>query len=295
MRRILPLLLIMVATAALADELTASAVITAIRLGATPDAVIAQINNPGNTVAAISQTDVNNLRAAGVPDPVIQALQAKVAPPAPPATPGPPMPDNPKLVDIVKMVKSGLSEPIVLEQLKRSGEAYQLTSNDLVYLKYAGVPESIITFMVTNKGQPAATPTPVVPPSPPIPPTAIPTPEPKELTVEGLVLYKPTFAQKNRTGRILIKEDEVEWIDAVEPKENFTFRMSGVEKAWLTCQARPTEAFCYQLNLQIVKGARYRFQDVRKESGSNEAIKSAENWIKKHFPTVPWAPPDVSN
>ena len=295
MRRVLPFFLMMLATAALADELTASAVISAIRLGATPDAVIAQINNPANTVAYISQSEITNLKVAGVPEAVIQALLAKASPPTPTPTPGPPMPDNPKLVDLVKMVKSGLSEPIVLEQLRRSGESSQLTPNDIVYLKYAGVPESIITFMVTNKGQPAATPTPAVPPTPTIVPTPTPTPEPKELTVEGLVLHKPTFLHKDRTGRLVLSGDEVQWVDAVDPKESFSFHMSGVEKAWFTCQSRPAESFCYQLNIQIVKGARYRFLDIKKESGSNEAIKSIESWIKKHFPDVSWGPPDVSS
>ena len=291
MRRLLAFLLLFLvpATCVLADELTASAVISALRLGATPEAVIAQINNPANTVAQVTPTDLANLKAANVPDALIQALVAKAPAPMPTATP--PMPDNPKLADVVRMVKSGLSEPIVLEQLKRSGESFQLTSNDLVYLKYAGVPESVITFLVTNKNLPVATP--ALPPTPTVTPT--PTPEPKEVTVEGVVLYKPTFMQKNRSGRLVFKEDEVQWVDAVDPKESFSFHMSGVEKAWFTCRSRPTESFCYQLNLQIVKGARYRFQDLKQETGSNEALKSIETWIKKHFPAVPWGPPDVSS
>ena len=299
MRRISTVLFLVIATvaatAALADELTPSAVISALRLGATPDAVIAQINNPANTVAPLTPADVANLRAANVPDAVVQALTAKA--PAPTPTAAAPMPDNPKLVEVVRMVKSGLSEPIVLEQLKRSAEAYQLTSNDLVYLKYAGVPESVITFLVTNKNAPVATPTPATPMAPVVAPAPnpTPTPEPKEIAVEGVVLHKPTFMQKNRSGRLLFKEDEVQWVDAVDPKESFSFRMSGVEKVWLTCQARSTESFCYELNVQIVKGARYRFKDVKQETGSNDAIKTIESWIKKHFPSVPWGAPDVSS
>lgn len=293
MRRVLPLLLMLVATSALADELTASAVITAFRLGATPEAIIAQINNPANTVAPVTQTDVANLMAAGVPDAVVQALVAKAPPPTP--TPGQPKPDDPRLVDLVRMAKSGLSEPIVLEQIKRSGENFQLTPNDLVYLKAEGVPESVITFLVTNKSLPSVTPTPTVVPAAPVAPTATPTPEPQEVTIEGVVLKKLTFLRKNRSGRLVFNGDEVQWIDAVDPKESFSFRMSGVEKVWFTCQARAAESFCFQLNIQIVKGARYRFQDVKRETGSNEAITKAEAWIKKHFPSVSWAPPAMDD
>ncbi len=286
-------------TVAAADEVTATDVVTALKYGATPEAVIARINNPANTVAQISPADLANLKAAGVPEGVIQALVAKA--PAATPTPAPPLPDNPKLMDLAKMTKSGLSEPIILEQLKRSGDTYSLSPNDLVYLKAAGVPESIITYIVTNKNAPApaAAAAPAVAAAPAaaaavagVPPPA---PESNETTIEGLVLYRPTFMQKNRNGRLVFKEDVVEWVDAVDPKESFTFHMSGVENAWFTCQARPTESFCYQLNLQIVKGARYRFQDLKQETGSNEAIKAIESWIKKHFPAVPWGVPDVKS
>jgi hypothetical protein len=299
MRRFLPVLLLLVATSAVADELTASAVITAFRLGATPEAMIAHINNPVNTVAPVTETDLANLKAAGVPDSVVQALVAKA--PTPTSTPGQPKPDDPRLVNLVRMVKSGLSEPIVLEQIKRSGENFQLTPNDVVYLKAEGVPESVITFLVTNKSVPPVTsPTavaaaPAVTPAPTVAPTATPTPEPQEMTIEGVVLKKPTFLRKNRSGRLVFNGDEVQWIDAVDPKESFSFQMSGVEKVWFSCQARPSESFCYQLNIQIVRGARYRFQDVKRETGSNEAVTKAEAWIKKHFPTVSWAPPDVDS
>ncbi len=306
MRRVLPLVLLILATAALAEELTPSAIITALHLGATPEAIIAQINNPANTVAPVTATDIANLRAANVPEAVIQALAAKA--PVPTPTPAPPQPDNPKLVDLAKMVKAGLSEPIILEQLKRSGETYSLTANDLVYLKAAGVPESIITYIVTNKNAPAAQSPAAVgapgaaPAVAPAAPAVVPAvaqlaapAEPQEVTVEGLVLYKPTFLTKNRNGRLVFKGDEVKWVDAIDPKENFSFHMSGVEKAWFSCQARPTESFCFQLNLQIVKGSRFRFRDVNQESGSNEALKQAEEWIKKQFPAVPWGSPDISS
>jgi len=299
MRRVLPVLFMLLAASALADELTASAVITAFRMGATPEAITASINNPANTVAPVTQTDLANLKAAGVPDAVVQALVAKAPAPTPP--PGQPRPDDPRLVNVVRMARSGLSEPIVLEQLKRSGENFQLTPNDLVYLKAEGVPESVITFLVTNKNvssvtsAPAVTAEPTVTPAPTVAPTATPIPEPTELTVEDVVLIKPTFMKKNRPGRLVFKGDDVQFNDAVDPRESFGFQMSGVEKVWFTCQARPSESFCYQINLQIVKGARYRFQDVKRETGSNEAIQKMEEWIKKHFPSVSWAPPHMSD
>jgi len=72
--------------------------------------------------------------------------------------------------------------------------------------------------------------------------------------------------------------------------------LSGTQaKVWFTCQARASENFCYQINFQIVKGARYRFQSAKRETGSNEPALKIEAWIKKHYPTVSWAPPDIDN
>jgi hypothetical protein len=34
---------------------------------------------------------------------------------------------------------------------------------------------------------------------------------------------------------------------------------------------------------------------VKRETGSNEAIQKMEEWIKKHFPSVSWAPPDMND
>ncbi len=289
MRRLLVIACLLAATSVLAEELTATAVISAFKLGATAEALIAQITDPANTVGPLSPRDLASLNASAVPDRVIQAMVARA--PAPTPTPAPPRPDDPRLIDIVRMLKSGLSESLVTDQIKRSGEHYQLTSNDLIYLKASEVSEPIIVLLLSTKPEPPAAGAPGMAQTPA--PTA--TPEPQEVTIQNLVLYKPTIFQKDRNGRVVIKNDEVNWIDGSDPRENFSFRMLGIEKVWFTCQSRPSAQFCFQINIQIVKGARYRFRDRNRERGNNDAVKQFEAVIKKDFPTISWTPPEVGD
>jgi hypothetical protein len=76
----------------------------------------------------------------------------------------------------------------------------------------------------------------------------------------------------------------------VRPKKNFRIPDPGL-KVWFTCQARTLRNFCYQINLQIVKGARYRFRDVNQEAGSNASVIKVMDALRKYFPQIAFGPP----
>ena len=155
MRRGLLVCVLLLAAVAGAEELTVNSILTAHKMGAPADGIIAMVNNPANTVK-ISSAELTTLRSAGVPENVIAAIQLRmpVPTPVPPAT----QPDTPGLVDLVKLVKSGLSETLIIEQLKASGKTYNPTINDLVYLKENAVPEPIIKELLAMRGPAPAPP-----------------------------------------------------------------------------------------------------------------------------------------
>ena len=68
--------------------------------GAPPENIIQKINDPANTVAPILPGGVEKMRAAGVPDTVIAAMQAKAMP-----APQPVQPDNPALARYVELAR----------------------------------------------------------------------------------------------------------------------------------------------------------------------------------------------
>jgi len=46
------------------------------------------------------------------------------------------------------------------------------------------------------------------------------------------------------------------------------------------------------VNFQIVKGDRYRFRDVNRDSGSNAAVLKVMEALRMYHPTLPFGPPD---
>ena len=105
-------------------------------------------------------------------------------------------PDDARLVDLVSLITSGMSEAIIIEQVKQSEQAYNLTVNDLLYLKQNGARETMIAaLMATSTGPPDAT------------ATALAT-APSELVFDDLVLVKQGlfgFFSKDRPGRLVMR------------------------------------------------------------------------------------------
>jgi len=272
-------LLALATAAAGAEELTVDAILVAHRAGATAEGILAVVSNPANAIT-MTAGDLVTLRAAGVPETVITAIEARVAAPLPP--PVPLQPDDPRLVDLVRLIRSGISESIIAEQVRQSSPAFNLSVTDLLYLKQNGVLESIIgALMATRAGIQAA-------------PGAAPAPTaPQELAFDNLVLVGKAFWRTSRSGRLVMRGDSLAWVDEGDPKKNFEFQITGLEKVWFTCQARTPDSFCYQINFQIVKGARYRFRDVNQESGSNASVLEVMEALRRYFPRVVFGPPDA--
>jgi hypothetical protein len=115
---------------------------------------------------------------------------------------------------------------------------------------------------------------------------------PAAYSFDNLVL-KTSAMKKDRPGRLEMQGDSLVWTDGNDPKENFEFKTTGLQKVWFTCQARTPENFCYQINFQIVKGARYRFQDFNRESGSNAAVLKVMDALRTYFPQVAYGSPEI--
>lgn len=271
------------AVAAGAEELTVNSILAAHRSGASPHGIINMVNNPYNTVA-MTAGDIVTLRNAGVPESVIDAIWAHIPVPTPSEVPL--QPDDARLVDLVRLVHSGMSESLIAEQVRQSGQAYNLSVNDLLYLKQNGANESTIAaLMATSAGAPGA------------PATAKAT-APADLVFDNLVLVKTGlwgWMKKNRPGRLEIDGDTLRWEDSRGSDGSFEFQTTGINKVWFTCEARSSGNFCHQINFQIVKGDTYQFQDSRRDSGSNAAVLSVMEALRTYHPRLNFATPTVDD
>ena len=205
--------------------------------------------------------------------PNVNPVPAPVPVPETAPAPTPAAPDDARLLDVVKIVKSGISESLIAEQIKHSGAAYKLTMNDLLYLKQNGVQDSVISALL------AAAPAPVAAPA--------------ETNFNELLLVRGWGPlRKERPGRLVMKADTFSWIDGSDPKENFEFQVPGLEKIWYTCQSQTAGDVCYQINFQIVKGPRYSFMDVSHATGSNATVKAMMETLRKTYPRAPFGASD---
>ena len=201
------------------------------------------------------------------------------------------VPDDARLVDLVHLTKSGISESIINEQVKQSGRPYNLSVNDLFYLKENGVLESTIAALMAT----STTATAVPGTEPAVAPAAANTAPvvaaaPETMVFDGLIM-KTGWMSKNRPGRLVLEGSALTWTDGVDPKENFAFQIDGLQKVWFTCKTRSPENFCYQINFQIVKGAHYEFQDVNRESGGNATVLAVMAALRTNFPEVAYGSP----
>lgn len=280
-------LLALGAVAAGATELTVDSILSAYRSGAPAHGIISMVNNPDNTVA-MTAADIVTLRNAGVPESVLTAVWNRIPPPAP--APVPRQPDDPRLVDLVSLITSGMSEDIVIEQVRQSDQAYNLSVNDLLYLKDNGAKETMIAaLMATSTGPPSG--------APGAPATVLTNP-PSELIFNDLVLVKKGlfgWLKKDHPGRLEIDGDTLDWEDSRGSDGSFQFETSGIDSVWLTCEALSSGNFCHQINFKIVKGDTYRFQDSGRDSGSNVAVLKVMEALRAYFPRLNFGTPTVGD
>jgi len=282
MKRVFVIVALLVAAVAYGAQLTVQEVITAHRAGAAAEGLIALVQS-AESVAQISTQDIAAMRTAGVPESVIQAMIARAPQPTP--TPIPAQPDNPTLVDLVRLVKSGLSEKIIADQIRQNGIDAKPTINDLVYLKENGIQEVIIVALMeaplkaeaeaTRRAEVAVT----------IEPTPTPTPEPEPI-FEGLVYKTGGIFAKNRTGKLVLEDKKLQWRDGSDASKNFELFIEGVKQITVTCQARETGSFCYQLQFDFTKGDDYDFEDAQRDVGGNENVMRLLNVLKAKFPKL---------
>jgi hypothetical protein len=93
------------------------------------------------------------------------------------------------VVDVKSLTKAGISDDLVISQIRNSRTVYHLSTADIIDLKNAGVSDRIIDFMINTPTQiPSAEVAGVVgatPPPPPLPETVVVAPGPDYVWVEG--------------------------------------------------------------------------------------------------------------
>ena len=292
MRALAAIAALALAAAVSAEELTVNEVIAAHRAGAPVEGILRLVREAPE-VAALAPADLDRLRAAGVPDAVVRALAARHAAPSPtPAAPAT-KPDDPRLEDVVRLVRSGLAETLVCEQVRRSGRRPPLTANDLVYLKERGVPESAIAALMEASLPPTPAPTatpPVLPTPPPPPVLATPTPRPTvappvALVFEPLVRLAGTF-RKAQDGRLVLTSDALEWSDSGGRAPVVRIATTSLRAVWLATTRRGQDPPLVELRVRTSAGDDLTFRDAGAPAGDGGRVEALYRALAERFPGV---------
>ena len=279
MRSITVLLVLLLVAPLAAEEISVDKILAAHSFGVAPDVLLAKVNDPANTVPALTPADVERLRAALVPETVVSALQARAPLAAPPALE--PQPDDPNLVTLVRASRAGTSEALLVDQLMQTGVTQRPSLNDLIYLKENKVPEGIIRALMeapvvaaSAAGAPATV------------RSAAPAPVPSQIEVDGLVKKTGLF-KKSRPGKLVLSAEKIEWVDGSNQAESFDLFPAGMKAVKAECLARPDGKFCHEVEFDVAKGSGFAFVDAKKDVGGNESIDALISAVKTLYPKLP--------
>jgi len=290
MRALAALVLVLSAGGALAQELTVAEVVAAQRAGAPEEGILTLIRQaPG--VAVLSAADLARLRAVGVPERVIQAMAARTVPTP---TPTPTRPDDPRLEEVVRLVGSGLSAELIVEQVRRSGQRYAPTVNDLVYLKRSNVPDAVIIAVVTSNVPPTPAPTAAAAPATGVTPTLAVAPV-VAVTQAPTAVSAATFGplvrmagvfRKTTTGNLVVGGDTLEWRDATVPALSSSLPVSAVKAIWLRSEPRGESGTVVEVCVRAMTGDDVAFRDTDWASGAETQVRGLFQKLKERFPRL---------
>ncbi len=109
---------------------------------------------------------------------------------------------------------------------------------------------------------------------------------PSQIEVDGLV-RKTSLWAKNRSGKLVLKADKIEWLDGTNQADSFEMFPAGLKAVRTECLAKPEGKFCHEVELQMSKGSNFVFTDAKADVGGNESIKALLGAVKTLYPKLP--------
>ncbi len=180
--------------------------------------------------------------------------------------------------DITRLWKANLSEAFIDKYISRSELARDLTAEDVVRLRNAGVPETLITSITRRRAEAAA--------AAAVPPT---TPGPRDsrrwdgLTRRnsGLVLLKSRWD----AGVLEFKDASLRWRDSRDAGKNVLLPAVQVTEHQLTCLKKSGGNECFEWVVKT-KSDEYRFRDVGWRQGEDAKVEELFAFFSSAYPNV---------
>ena len=201
------------------------------------------------------------------PTPIPTSGAAAPADPAFSPTPTPSLVEN-----IIRLWKANLSEDFLKKYISGSDLAKDLSAEDIVKLRNAGLPENLISA-VSERTAVVAMPG----------PTSATNARWEGLSKRnsGIVLLKSRWD----TGVLEFKDETLRWTDARDASKNALLTAKQITEQQLTCLKKAGGNECFEWVVKS-KGQEYRFRGISWEQGENARVQEVFKFMKTLYPDL---------
>lgn len=176
--------------------------------------------------------------------------------------------------DITRLWKANLSEEFINKYFARTDLARDLTPDDVVRLREAGVPESLIASLTLREA--AANPSPL-------------SPGPNDsrrwdgvaLRNSGIVLFKSRWD----SGMLEFRETSLRWVDSKRTEKNLLIPIEQVTEQQLTCLKKAGGNECFEWVVKT-RSEEYFFRDASWKQGENTKVQELFDFFRSAYPNL---------
>lgn len=177
-------------------------------------------------------------------------------------------------VDVLRLKQAGMSDQFLLNKVRTENVRYDLTTDEIVQLRNAGLPETVIEAMRAS-GQPKE------------PGLAV----ARRAEFSGLARVGKGFmgvfgTSTKSVGKLVIDGDSIQWFENADPSKNFTVYTQNVKEIFNTCVLRPGKNLCLEFGIVTHTGETYRFREPGWKNGDNRSVLDATTYFKMAFPNL---------
>jgi hypothetical protein len=180
--------------------------------------------------------------------------------------------------DITRLWKANLSEEFISKYVAHSDLARDLTADDVVRLRGAGVPETLIASITLRRPEGGA-----IAGAPQTPPGAGDSRRWDGLTRRnsGVVILKSRWD----SGVLEFKDASLRWTDSKDAGKNILLPVAQMTEQQLTCLKKAGGNECFEWAVKT-RGVEYRFRDVGWQQGENAKAVELYEFFGKAYPNL---------
>ena len=180
--------------------------------------------------------------------------------------------------DITRLWRANLSEEFISKYVAHSDLARDLTADDVVRLRSAGVPETLIASITLRRGDAPANAKASGAASAPAGPRRW---DGLTRRNSGVVLFKGRWD----SGVLEFKDGSLRWVDSRDAGKNVLLPAAQITEQQLTCLKKAGGNECFEWVVKT-RNEEYRFRDVGWQQGEDAKVAELYEYFSGAYPSL---------